>query len=469
MPKPPDRSIVVIGQGAAGLAAALGATDAARARGASISVTIIDRASADAAGGNTRWSPSNMRMQSVDAVASGFEADMQLASGGHGDPAYFRRLAEAAPALAQWLQGLGITFHSPPYYLSVGPARIQPVGGGVVLLETLARAAAAADVAIRYECAGSRLRLDDRGAICGVETTGATGVVATISADAIVIASGGFAGNPVMLREHFGPGAERLRPISPGTAYNDGSGIRMAREIGARIAGDWRGMHIEPVDARSRQPAPVVLVYPYGIVVDRTGRRFFDEGAGLMHESWEDLARTIHFETPGRIAYAVLDARLFDIEGYARAIRSEVPPYTAATLDELAALAGIDRDGLLATIGAFNAAAPADASRFDATRADGLAASGSLAPSKSNWACRIERAPFIAYPIVGAIAYTFGGIATDHEARVLGADGPIRGLYAAGEVTGHFHGTAPNSVAVLRALVFGRIAGRNAVAALPAG
>ena len=37
------------------------------------------------------------------------------------------------------------------------------------------------------------------------------------------------------------------------------------------------------------------------------------------------------------------------------------------------------------------------------------------------------------------------------------------GLYAAGEITGHFYGTAPNAIAVLRALVFGRIAGRAAV------
>jgi tricarballylate dehydrogenase len=37
------------------------------------------------------------------------------------------------------------------------------------------------------------------------------------------------------------------------------------------------------------------------------------------------------------------------------------------------------------------------------------------------------------------------------------------GLYAAGEITGHFYGTAPNAVSVLRALVFGKIAGREAV------
>ena len=46
---------------------------------------------------------------------------------------------------------------------------------------------------------------------------------------------------------------------------------------------------------------------------------------------------------------------------------------------------------------------------------------------------------------------------------MLGAQGPMPGLYAAGETTGHFYGTAPNAVAVLRALVFGQIAGREAV------
>jgi tricarballylate dehydrogenase len=46
---------------------------------------------------------------------------------------------------------------------------------------------------------------------------------------------------------------------------------------------------------------------------------------------------------------------------------------------------------------------------------------------------------------------------------VLGKTGPITGVYAAGEITGHFYGTAPNAVSVLRALVFGQIAGREAV------
>jgi len=222
-------------------------------------------------------------------------------------------------------------------------------------------------------------------------------------------------------------------------------------------------MHAEPVDARSRESAPVVLVYPYGIVVDRNGRRFFDEGAGLVHETWEKFAREIHCSLPGRVAYAILDAALLDIPEYGRAIRSELPPVHADSIAELAATLAIPPAALAETVDAYNAACTGDASRFDATRMDGLASAPGLSPHKSNWARPLDRAPFLAWPLAGAIAYTFGGIETDAEARVLGDGRPIRGLYAAGEITGHFYGTAPNAVAMLRALVFGRVAGRNAV------
>jgi tricarballylate dehydrogenase len=207
----------------------------------------------------------------------------------------------------------------------------------------------------------------------------------------------------------------------------------------------------------------VVLVYPYGIVVDRNGRRFFDEGSGLVHETWEQFARDLHFSLPGRTAYAILDAALFDIAGCGRAIRSEVPPVRADSIPGLAAQLGIPAAALAETVTDYNAACTGDTARFDETRKDGLASAPGLSPPKSNWARALARAPFLAWPLVGAIAYTFGGIETDADARVLGGGGPIRGLYAAGEITGHFHGTAPNSVAMLRALVFGRIAGRNAV------
>jgi len=316
-------------------------------------------------------------------------------------------------------------------------------------------------VALR-ECRRGELRrlALDAGRVVGVEIGPAP---AFLPADAVVLASGGFEGNGEMLGRHIDAGAESMRPISPGTGFNDGAGILAALEAGARRSGDWKGMHAEPVDARSRESAPVVLVYPYGIVVDRNARRFFDEGAGLVHETWERFARGIHLSLPGRIAYAILDAALFAIPEYGRAIRSELPPVRAQSIPELAANLGIPDKTLAETVDAYNAACTGDVSRFDATRTDGLASAPGLSPPKSNWARPLSRAPFLAWPLVGAIAYTFGGIETDVEARVLGDDGPIRGLYAAGEVTGHFYGTAPNAVAMLRALVFGRIAGQNAI------
>jgi tricarballylate dehydrogenase len=388
---------------------------------------------------------------------------MQQSSGGLADAGYFRTLAENAVETIGWLGTHGVEFVTPVYYLSAGPARIQPVGGGNAIVEKLVGAAQSAGVKVLYETAMTGLVMAEGYRVRAVEMQSCHGVTTTLRADAVILASGGFQGNAAMMRTYFGPGAENLKLISPGTCFDTGDGIRMAMDQGASASGDWNGMHIEPVDPRSQNSAPVVLVYPYGIVVDQDGRRFFDEGGGLVHETWEVFSRDIHFARKNSIAYAILDSRLFDIEDYQRAIRSEVPPYQAETLEGLAARIGIPARHLRETVDTFNAAANGNIARFDAARCDGLKAADTLDPPKSNWARAITKPPYLAYPLVGAIAYTFGGLATNEKAEVLGERGPMPGLYAAGEITGHFYGTAPNAVSVLRALVFGKIAGREAV------
>ena len=456
------KDIIVVGQGAAGLAAALAA---AQARGG-IRVTLVDKAPEGEAGGNTRWSPSYMRMASVDRVEPSFVHDMLAATEYHGDETYFATLAHHAPVTCQWIAAQGVEFIQPTYYLAKGPPRIQPLGGGPAVIKQLVAAAQAAGVVFRYDCAAQSIEIDNQ-RIVGLSVAH-DGVRETLPADAIILCCGGFEGDAAKMREHFGEGGDTMRQISPGGKFNTGDGINMATELGAFLSGDWQGMHAEPVDARAKNSAPVVLVYPYGIVVDTTGRRFFDEGGGLVHETWETFARDIQFKTPGRIAFAILDSRLLTIEGYERAIRSEVPPARADTLAELAKIVGVDADGLSATVAAYNAACTGDPAKFDATRCDGLSAGATLTPPKSNWARAISEPPFLAYPLVGAVAYTFGGLATDERARVLRGEKPTPGLYAAGEITGHFYATAPNAVSVLRAFVFGRIAGLEAASFLRA-
>jgi tricarballylate dehydrogenase len=456
------QKLVVVGHGAAGLAAALAAAEQARSRGLRVDITLLEKSSEAEAGGNTRWSPSYMRLAAPDRLAPGFEDDMLEASGGLADRNYFRILAENAVQTIGWLQTHGVEFSVPVYYLSVGPPRIQPVGGGSAIVEKLLAAAKSAGVNVLYESQVTRLVMAE-GRVGGVEIRSSDGVTTAFDADAVILATGGFQGNPAMMRAHFGPAAETIRLISPGTRFDTGDGLRIAIDQGASASGDWNGMHIEPIDPRSDRSAPVVLVYPYGIVVDQEGHRFFDEGGGLVHETWEAFARDIHFARPKSIAYAILDVCLFDIDGFERAIRSEVPPYRSPSLEGLAAQIGVPADNLRETVDAFNAAATGDAQRFDATRCDGLAAASTLKPPKSNWARPITKPPYLAYPLAGGLAYTFGGLATNAKAEVLGKAGPMPGLYAVGETTGHFHGTAPNAVAVLRALVFGKIAGREAV------
>jgi len=116
-------------------------------------------------------------------------------------------------------------------------------------------------------------------------------------------------------------------------------------------------MHIEPIDPRCSVRRRWCWSIPTASCRSG-GQRFFDEGKGLVHETWEAFARDIHFARPNRIAYAILDSRLFEIDGFERAIRSDVRPYQS----ERSKIGGPDRmpaASLRRTIDAFNAAGPA--------------------------------------------------------------------------------------------------------------
>ena len=102
-------------------------------------------------------------------------------------------------------------------------------------------------------------------------------------------------------------------------------------------------------------------------------------------------------------------------------------------------------------------------SLFDPTVLDGLATAG-IEPPKSNWALRLDEPPFAAWSATGGITFTFGGLAIDEQARVLGTDWrPMPGLYTCGEMVGGlFHFNYPGGTGLVSGAVFGRIAGRSA-------
>lgn len=475
--------VIVVGCGIAGLSAAVSAAEAG-AR-----VAVLERAPIDERGGNTRWTEAFMRMRNEFEVAEDFAEHFMENSGTHldpelvneaarpyeewpaivkalafTDPEVIGRLVDEAPPTLAWLKDQGIRFSDMPTYLiTQSTTRICPVGGGLALIEALAARADALGVTFHYETAARRLVLDDLGTVTGVLAHDAQGGRRLFQGK-VVLASGGFQGNPEMQARYYGERARFVRPIARGGYYNRGEGIQMALDAGAAPCGDYSEYHAEPIDPRSGVSEPIVFNFPYGILVDTEGRRFIDEASHTVDFIYENVARVIN-KLPNGMAWLITDARLDQVPNWQRSVRSDQKPVTAASLPELADALGLPVQNLTRTVADFNAATqPGD---FRPLECDGLGTTG-LYPPKSNWALPIDKGPFRAWPISSAVCFTFGGLRCNADAQVLDHDGrPMANLYAAGEVMGLYYKRYTGATSVLRGAVFGRIAGQHAARAQP--
>ena len=343
----------------------------------------------------------------------------------------------------------------------------MPAGGGVAIVDGLAGTVDGTPGSeILYETEALSLHVSDQGKVNGVQVRGGDGKLQLLNAGAVVIACGGFEGSKDMLKQYLGEAGADLPVIAPTLINNQGDGLRMAMELGGDTAGQFDMFHGEPVDVRSNKPDAVVYAFPYGIVVNRHAKRFYDEGKDSFDSTFEELAFEI-WKHQEQKAFFIGDQTTLGIEQVQEIILTDQPPITADTLAGLASQLGLDPAALEKTVAEYNAAiTPGE---FNVHIHDGKAAPG-LTPPKSNWAFPLTKPPYIAYPLTCAITFTFGGIRTDSAAHVVTADGTIiQGLYAAGEVTGLYYQHYPAGTSVLRAVTFGRIAGANAAAQIQAG
>src|SRR4030095_3113226 len=195
-----------------------------------------------------------------------------------------------------------------------------------------------------------------------------------------------------------------------GTRYNTGDGLRMALDIRALPFGQWTGCHSTPIDAeappygdRKLTDKTNRLSYPYGVLVNTRGQRFFDEGEDFQFYTYAKLGGII-LSQPGGVGYQIFDAKVTDLlEKRYRTGR----PIVADSLKELVDRLPVDRDACRQTLDAYQDAVGSGA--FDPTVKDGLATRG-LALPKSNWAQPLDRGPFVAYPGAGGLTLTFGGL-----------------------------------------------------------
>jgi tricarballylate dehydrogenase len=465
--------IIIVGSGIAGLSAALSAAESGA------QVTIIERASEGEHGGNTRYTEAYLRMKSMDEVADDFVDHFMANAGGYTDPSIEQEMvrdhddwsplarsqstvdpdllsafADNAGPTLRWLESAGLRFDFlPTAFITTTTTRLLPVGGGLAMVETLTAACKAKGVKFRFETTARSLLMRD-GCVIGLATSSGP-----IEGDAVILACGGFEGNPEMLARYIGAQAINLRPVARGGHYNKGEGISMALDIGAAPNGDFGSYHAEPIDPRSGMAEPAVFTFPYGILVNKAGVRFTDEAPGTVDAHYESVTRRI-FEQRDGIAWMIVDAKLDDVPNWQKGSRTDQAPVTADSIAALAGALGLPADTLVATVDGYNAACTEGT--FKPLEEDGLATQG-LAPPKSNWARPIDRAPFRAWPVISANVFTFGGLKVDRNARVIDQDGrAIVGLYAAGETMGIYYRTYTGSTSVLRGAVFGRQAALHA-------
>ncbi len=454
--------VLVVGGGNAALCAAI----AARRAGAS--VLVLEAAPKFYRGGNTRHTR-NMRCahDSATETLSGpyteeeFFDDLLRVTGGRTDEDLARLMIAESKEVLDWIQAQGVRFQpSLGGTLSLGRTNSFFLGGGRAMLNALYLTAERLGVAVRYEAEVVGLDIADGMFLAATVRT--EGREHRVEADMLITACGGFEANIEWLKQGWGEAAENF--LIRGTPYNRGTVLRMLLDAGVQPIGDPTQCHAVAIDARAPKFDGGIITrldcVVFGIVVNRDGQRFYDEGEDIWPKRYAIWGRLVA-QQPGQIAYIV-----FDAPALTQFMPSLYPPITADSIRALAEKLDLDPRALEATVARFNAAVRPGT--FDHTILDDCRTEG-LDPPKTHWARRIETPPFHAYPVRPGITFTYLGVRVDREARMVMADGTrAANMFAAGEImAGNVLGQGyAAGIGMTIGSVFGRIAGRAAAAEL---
>jgi len=451
--------VLIAGAGAGGASAALAARDAG------VEVLVLEQDLAPH--GTTSMSQglicaAGTKAQARAGIEDGpdiFYADILAKTRGETDLGLARTIADRAGACIDWL----VEAHDLPYDLDIrfrpayGHSRARVHGwlghGGSDLLNLLHARLGSAGADLITGAKLSKVFADADGRAAGVEIQRPDGGRERIGCQTLVMAMGGYAGNPDLVA--------RYMPEAAGAWYNGHEGSKgdamiFGQALGAALAdmGSYQG-YAMLTDPQGISVPPGVIVEG-GLIINARGRRFVNE--------MEDIAGMVHpmLAQPGGLGWVVFDAaieaRCSYIPETAQLIALRAAR-TADTLSELAGLIGVETDALEAALKEAHAA-----------RAEGRADAVGR-----RWDADCPPAPpYRALKVRGAIYHTQGGLQIDASARVLRADGSrLPNLFAAGGsargVSGpSFWGYLP-AMGLCAATTLGMIAGGSAAGAAAAG
>ncbi|MFG1922912.1 FAD-binding protein [Cryptosporangium sp. NPDC048952] len=320
--------------------------------------------------------------------------------------------------------------HKPPFPGDMG-------GGGFVVELALKKLEELA-VDVRYDTGATALVVTD-GAVVGA-TWRRFGESGAIRARSVVLAAGGFVLNPEMV-DAYAPqlGALFTRGMALGNAHDDGLGIRLGESVGGvadHMEGAFFTSPFYPPEGNVR-----------GIVVNKSGCRFVNEDA------YHSRVSAYVFDQPDQAAYLILDSATLERPSYG--FQPLIDGWE--TVPEMERGLNLPEGSLVATLGAYNAAAPDDPEFHKAPE----------------YVVPLDQGPWGAYDLTpGACFYSgfsCGGLRVTPDGQLLQADGSVvAGVYAAGACAsniavdgrGYSSGTQMGE-----ASYFGRRAGRHAARA----
>lgn len=462
--------LIVIGAGSAGMPAAI---FAAR-RGAK--VLLVE--SAQVIGG-TLWvatgqmSAAGTALQAERGITDSSEEhydDVMRISRGTANPGLVRLAVENAAATFDWLVAQGFAplpehpvtgFGHEPYRV---PRYYWGAEGGItvkdVLVPLVMAEVAAGRIALRLGEDAVELSQDAAGAINGVVTRDSDDAFHRFSGRAVVLTTGGYAGDPELFERLNGYPQYSAAPYP----FARGAGLKLGESAG----GYARGVEniytnfgtLFDTDARPAKSIGRMEHFPerrqpWEIYVNALGARFVREDVASV-----DAREMALMDQPGLRYWVVFDAMMLEaappiVTGWSSAdlrarFDTDSPVFVRAdSIRDLANAAGIDAEGLVRTVAAFNYGV----------------STGNDFLGRQHHPVPIATGPFYAIRMQGCSISSAIGLAVDDALRVIRRDGTaITGLYAAGEILGGSQTMGKAScggMMVTPAMTFGRLLGER--------
>lgn len=443
--------VVVIGAGAAGLCAALAASEVG------VDVVVVERDALPA--GSTALSAglipaAGTRFQKARGIEDNpalFAADVMRKAKNEPDPGIVAAVTQGAGPLVEWLADThGFAFDVIADFNYPGHSALRmhglPSRSGAELIDRLRNAVEARGIPVLCNSPVETLFADTAGRIRGIEILRADGTRERIGCRTLVLACNGYGGNRDLVRKFI---PEMVDALYFGHAGNRGDAVLWGERLRAAMTAlsGYQGHGSVAVPHNILVTWAVIM--EGGVQVNATGRRFSNETLGYSEQAAQVLKQ------PQGVAFSIFDARIATIarqfQDFQNAERSGAL-ITAQSPKELAEKIHIP--------------AATFAAEMDAVAA--LARRGEVDRFGRSFAnAKPLMAPLHAIKVTGALFHTQGGLSIDPQARVLREDGTtFPNLFAAGgaaagvsgsEASGYLSGNG-----LLTATVLGRIAGAHA-------